>query len=385
MKFLHLSDLHLGRQLHRYSLEEEQAEMLARICQIAEAEKPDAVLIAGDIYDRSIPPVYATQLLDIFLARLSRISTVCMISGNHDSAERLSFLSGPLTESGLHISPVYRGQIKPVTLADAAGPVDVWMLPFIKAASVRPYFPNESISSTHDAVACAIRSMNIDPTRRNVLLAHQFVAGSQTSGSEETVSPDTADLSVGGTDMVDASIFRAFSYVALGHIHRAQNVGSPRIRYCGTPMAYDFSEAGMEKTVTIAELDDAGHITIRTVPIPAPRELVEVRGSFSDITDDANVRHADKGAYTHVTLTDDTPIPDVMNRLRQIYPLITHLDWDNARTRADSDFSSVPDASRHTPLTLFQEFFQKMNGTELTQEQCLYLQACIRDIWEDHA
>lgn len=385
MKFLHLSDLHLGRQLHRYSLEEEQAEMLARIQRIAEAEQPDAVLIAGDVYDRSIPPVYATQLLDGFLGKLSKITTVCLISGNHDSAERLSFLSGPLAESGVHISPVYRGAVKPVTLYDAHGPVDVWMLPFVKAATVRPYFPEETIDSTHDAVACAIRHMCIDTTRRNVLLAHQFVAGGKVSGSEETIEYATADVSVGGSDMLDASIFAPFDYVALGHIHRAQDVGSERIRYCGTPMAYDFTEAGMEKSVTVVELNETGAVTIRTVPIPAPRELIEIRGTFDEITGESAIRQADKGAFTHVILTDDAPIPDVMNRLRQVYPRITHLDWDNARTRAADDFSVTADASKHTPSSLFQEFFRHMNGAEMTDEQARYVDGLIRAIWEDNA
>lgn len=385
MKFLHLSDLHLGRQLHRYSLEEEQAEKLARIQRIAEAEQPDAVLIAGDVYDRSIPPIYATQLLDIFLGQLLKIAPVCLISGNHDSAERLSFLSGPLTESGLHISPVYRGQVQPVTLHDQHGPVDIWLLPFVKAATVRPYFPAETIETTHDAVACAIRHMDIDTTRRNVLLAHQFVAGGKTSGSEETIEYATADVSVGGSDMVDASIFAPFDYVALGHIHRAQNVGSERIRYCGTPMAYDFSEAGTEKSVTVAELKEKDCLNIRTIPLPAPRELIEIRGTFAELTSESSVHQADKGAFTHVILTDDAPIPDVMNRLRQVYPRITHLDWDNARTRAEDDFTTTADASKHTPASLFREFFQRMNGADMTEEQIRYVDGLIQSIWEDNA
>lgn len=385
MKFLHLSDLHLGRQLHRYSLEEEQAEMLARIQRIAENEQPGAVLIAGDVYDRSIPPVYATQLLDVFLGQLLKICPVFLISGNHDSAERLSFLSGPLRESGLHISPVYRGQTKPVTLYDAHGPVDIWMLPFIKAATVRPFFPEEAVDSTHAAVICAIRHMEIDTSCRNVLLAHQFVAGGKASGSEETIEYATSDVSVGGSDMVDASVFSPFDYVALGHIHRAQNVGSPRIRYCGTPMAYDFSEARMEKSVTVAELNEKGSLTIRSLPIPAPRELVEIRGRFDEITGETAIRLADKGAFTHVILTDDAAIPDVMNRLRQVYPRITHLDWDNARTRAEDDFSAAADTSRHTPASLFQEFFQRMNGADMTEEQRQYVDRLIREIWEVNA
>ena len=383
MKLMHLSDLHLGRQLHRYSLQEEQAELLLRIQQIAQAERPHAILIAGDVYDRSIPPVYATQLLDGFLAALCSISTVCLISGNHDSAERLAFLSGPLKQTGLHIAPVYRGEVHPVTLADAHGEVDVWLLPFVKPATVRPCFPDENIETTHDAVACAIRHMGIDPSKRNVLVAHQFVAGGHPSGSEEAWA--TADITVGGSDMVDASVFAPFDYVALGHIHRAQNVGSERIRYCGTPMAYDFSEANQEKSVTMIELDGRRKLNIRTIPIPAPRNLREVRGSFADVTSEETLRSADRDAYTHVTLTDDVPIPDVINRLRQAYPRITHLDWDNARTRHTGDLSAAADVQKYTPLSLFADFFQRMTGAEMTDAQADYMSALIRSIWEDKA
>lgn len=383
MKFLHLSDLHLGRMLHRYSLQEEQTELLERLRLLAAAEKPDAVLIAGDVYDRSIPPVYATQLLDGFLAGMVKLAPTFVISGNHDSAERLAFLAGPLAASGLHISPAYRGQVQPITLTDEDGPVDLWLLPFVKAATVRPYFPEESIDNTHDAVACAVRHMTIDPARRNVLLAHQFVAGGLISGSEESLA--TADVSVGESDMVSSSVFAPFDYVALGHIHRAQNVGSSRIRYCGTPMAYDFSEAGMDKSVTIAELAADRSLSIRTESIAAPRRLVEIRGTFEEITCAEAIRRADKDAYTHVILTDDAMIPDVMNRLRQVYPRITHLDWDNRRMQHTEDFSDAADVQKHTPQSLFEDFFQRMGGTEMSEAQREYVSRLIKDIWEEQA
>lgn len=382
MKFLHLSDLHIGRQLHRYSLQEEQTELLEHLLQLAAQEKPDAVLIAGDVYDKSIPPIYATQLLDRFLTSLVKVAEVFVISGNHDSAERLGFLSGPLALSGLHISPAYRGHVQPITLKDADGPVDIWLLPFVKAATVRPYFPDEEIENTHQAVSCAIRAMRIDPTRRNVLVCHQFVAGSTVSGSEESLA--TADISVGGSDMVGASIFTPFDYVALGHIHRAQNAGD-RIRYCGTPMAYDFSEARQEKSVTVIELDGDRTLHIRTAAIPTPRRLVEVRGSFAEVTGEAAAIAADRDAYTHVILTDDAIIPDVMNRLRQVYPRITHLDWDNARMRHTEELGSTPDEGFQTPDAVFSSFYQRMTGMDMTDLQKEYIAHLIREIWEEQA
>lgn len=387
VKFLHISDLHLGRQLHRFSLQEEQDEVLEHIRQIAVREQPDAVLIAGDVYDRSVPPVYATRSLDQFLSALLRSGTaVLMISGNHDSAERLSFLSGPLRESHLHIAPAYCGKVEPVTLRDADGPVDVWLLPFLRPAAVRPFFPTEEIVTTNDAVACALAHLPIDPARRNILVAHQFVAGASLVGSEDCCAlTGTAEANVGGTDLVEARLFSAFDYVALGHLHQAQNVGSERIRYCGTPMKYAFSELRSEKSVTLVELAGDRNLHLRTLALPEPRRMQELRGTFHEITSDAALADADRDAYTHVILTDDLPIPDVMNRLRQYYPNITHLDWDNTRTRHVDDFSAAADMERHTPLSLFSEFFERTNGAAMTAEQSRYLEELIRSIWEGDA
>jgi len=387
LKLLHLSDLHLGRQLHRFSLREEQDEILEHIRQIAAQERPDAVLIAGDVYDRGIPPVYASQALDRFLGELARLdTTVCMISGNHDSAERLGFLSGLLKQSRLHISPAFAGSIRPVTLCDEDGPVDIWLMPFLRPAAVRPFFPDETIENTHDAVACVIRHMPIDPTRRNVLVAHQFVSGAHLSGSEDCCQlADPAQVSVGGTDLVDVRVFDAFDYVALGHLHQAQNVGSSRVRYCGTPLKYSFSELNSEKSVTVIDLHGDRSLELRTIPLPEPRRMQELRGAFHEVTSDNALREHDRDAYTHIILTDDLPIPDVMNRLRQYYPNITHLDWDNTRTRQADDFSLAADVRQHTPMTLFSEFFERTNGNTMTEEQSEYISQLIRSIWEEEA
>lgn len=384
MKFLHISDLHLGRQLHRFSLQDEQNEILEHIRQAVAAEQPDVVLIAGDVYDRSIPPVYATQALDIFLAGLLATgTTVCMISGNHDSAERLGFLSGPLSASRLYISPAYRGQLQHLTLSDVDGPVDVWLMPYIRPAAVRPFFPEEEICSTNDAVSCVLAHLPLDRSRRNVLVAHQFVAGASLIGSEDACALGTTDISVGGSDLVDAHLFSAFDYVALGHLHHAQNVGSERIRYSGTPLKYSFSELRSAKSITVIDLAGDRSLTLRTIPLPEPRRMQELKGRFEDLTTHAALAATDRDAYTHVILTDEHPIPDVVARLRQCYPMLTHLDWDNTRTRHTEDFSGVTDARQHTPLALFSEFFERTNGAVLTQEQRRYMDEMIRSIWEE--
>lgn len=391
MKFLHISDLHLGRQLHRFPLQEEQIEILEHIRQAVAEEKPDAVLIAGDVYDRSIPPVYATQMLDDFLTALIETGTnICMISGNHDSAERVGFLSGPLSASGLHVSPAYRGEVEHVTLADNEGLVDVWLLPYLRPAAVRPFFPDESIENTNDAVACVLASIPLDRTRRNVLVAHQFVAGAALSGSEDACALlKPQDLTVGGSDLVEARLFSDFDYVALGHLHHAQNVTGSRgvIRYCGTPLKYSFSELNSNKSITVVNLAGDHSVTIRLRPLPEPRRLQEIRGLFSDVMSEESIASTDRDAYTHVILTDDHPIPDVITRLRQVYPNFTHLDWDNTRTRSEAgiEAASDTDARQHTPQELFSTFFEQVNGASMTREQADYMDQLIRSIWEGEA
>ncbi|MGI6110318.1 MAG: metallophosphoesterase family protein, partial [Eubacteriaceae bacterium] len=243
MKFVHLSDLHLGKRVNGFSMIEDQQYILEEILKIIAEEKPQAVLISGDIYDKSIPPAEAVQLFDDFLVSLSRDKLqVFVISGNHDSAERIAFGSRLMDQSGVHLSPVYDGYVEPVRLTDEYGPVDFFMLPFIRPVHVRHCFPDDEIKSYSDALACAVSHMPVDPAVRNVLLTHQFVTGAVTSDSE--------DISVGGTDNVDAAVFEAFDYTALGHIHAPQNAGGERIRYCGTPLKYSFSEASHQKSVT---------------------------------------------------------------------------------------------------------------------------------------
>ena len=272
MKLIHLSDLHIGKRVKEVSMIEEQEYILTQILRIIDGERPDTVLIAGDVYDKSVPSAEAVTLFDDFLCRLARRQLpVLIISGNHDSPERLSFGGRLMEGAGIHFSPVYHGEVKPITLTDAQGEVHFWLLPFVKPAHVKRYFPDEGIERYTDAVRVAIANMGVDNTARNVLLTHQFVTGASTCESEE--------LSVGGSDNVDASVFDDFDYVALGHIHGPQNIGSNRIRYCGTPLKYSFSEAGHYKSVTVAELGGKGELTLRTVPLTPRHDLREIQGT----------------------------------------------------------------------------------------------------------
>ena len=327
MKLIHLSDLHLGKRVNNFPMLEDLAYILDRILEIIDGEQPDAVRIAGDVYDKTVPSAEAVALLDDFLVKLAdRSLPVLLISGNHDSPERLAFANRLMEGRGVHIAPVYHGQVAPVTLEDAHGPVDFWLLPFLKPAHIRRFFPEEGVESFTDAMACAIRHMPLDPARRNVLVTHQFVTGAERCESEE--------LSVGGVDNVDASVFAPFDYVALGHLHGPQNVDGARVRYCGTPLKYSFSEVRHQKSVTVAELGDKGTLDVRTVPLIPKRDMVELRGGFAQVTSPEFYSQVDRDAYVRVILTDENDIYDAMGQLRPIYPNLMRLDYDNLRTRS---------------------------------------------------
>lgn len=377
MKLLHLSDLHLGKRVNEFPMLEDQAYILDRILEIADEEKPDAVVIAGDVYDKTVPSAEAVALLDDFLVKLaSRPRSVLLISGNHDSPERLSFANRLMEQRRVYISPVYRGEITPVTLTDGYGPVDFWPLPFLKPVQLRRFFPEETVETYTDAVACAIRHMPIDPGRRNVLVTHQFVTGAERCESEE--------VSVGGSDNVDVSVFDPFDYVALGHIHGPQNVGGERVRYCGTPLKYSFSEARHQKSVTVVELAEKGTLAVRTIPLVPKRDMVELRGGFNEVTSPAFYEQVDRDAYVRVILTDEDDVYDAVGRLRLIYPNLMRLDYDNLRTRSESPELEEADV-KQDPLELFADFYQQQNHRPISEEQRRYLTGLLEEIQEEQA
>lgn len=371
MKLIHLSDLHLGKRLNEFSLGEDQEYILNQILQIVEAEQPDAVVIAGDVYDKAIPSVEAVSLFDEFLVRLAALHIhIFVISGNHDSPERIAFGSRLLEETGIHLSPVYGGSVESVTLEDAFGPVDFYLLPFVKPIHVRRFFPEDPTDTYTQALSTAVGHMNLDEHRRNVLVTHQFVTGASRSDSEE--------ISVGGADNVDSAVFDAFDYVALGHIHSPQHCGSEKIRYCGTPLKYSFSEAKDTKSVTVAELKEKGNLVIRTVPLKPLRELVELRGTFGELTD----RHFYENTtwtrdYVRLTLTDEEDIPDAVGKLRLIYRNLMKLDYDNARTRSNAEIAGAPAQDSRSPLELFADFYELQNNRPMTAEQLVFLEELI--------
>ncbi len=375
MKFLHLSDLHIGKRVNEFSMLEDQEYILTKIINIIDDEKPDAVVIAGDVYDKSVPSAEAVQLFDDFLCRLAqRKLQVFVISGNHDSAERMAFGGRLMDLSGVHMSPVYNGKVEPISLEDEFGRVNFWMLPFLKPVNVRRFFEEAEIESYTDAVRAAVENINVNTDERNVIVTHQFVTGAEKCESEE--------ISVGGSDNVDASIFDAFDYVALGHIHGPQNIGSERIRYCGTPLKYSFSEANHKKSVTVVELGEKGSLEIRTVALEPKRDMREIKGTYDEIVLKENYDGTNRDDYMHITLTDEEDIPDAVGKLRVIYPNIMKLDYDNKRTRSSAKLGIIENIEHKSPLDLFAEFYEKQNNQPMNDMQTEFVKALIDDIVE---
>lgn len=376
MKFIHLSDLHLGKRVNEFSMIEDQAYILRKILGIIRDEEPDGVLIAGDIYDKSIPSVEAVGLFDDFLKCLAGQKVqVFIISGNHDSPERLAFGAELIKLSGIHISPAYSGRVEPISLKDNYGAVHIYMLPFIKPVHVRSVFPEETVESYTDAVRAAISHMDIQESERNILVTHQFVTGAQRSDSE--------DICVGGADNVDVSVFDGFDYVALGHIHGPQSAGRESARYCGTPLKYSFSEANHHKSVTILELKEKGNLVIRAVELSPLRDMRELKGTYEELTNRKNYEGTRVDDYLHITLTDEEDIVDAMGKLRVIYPNLMKLDYDNRRTRENRELTGGETEESRTPLELIMDFYEKQNNQPMNEKQRALVSELMEKVWEE--
>ena len=375
MKLIHLSDLHIGKRVNEVSMIEDQAYILGQILDIIDEEKADGVLIAGDVYDKSIPSSEAVTLFDDFLCRLgARHVPVLIISGNHDSQERLAFGNRLLELGGIHISPVYDGSVRSVTLTDEHGEAVFWLMPFLKPAHVKRFYPEAGIETYTDACRTVIEKMDLDESKRNVLLAHQFVTGAATCDSEE--------ISVGGSDNVDASIFEKFDYVALGHIHGPQNVGSNRIRYCGTPLKYSLSEAAHHKSVTVVKLGAKGELALELRPLNPRHDLRQIRGTFAELTAESFYKGTAVEDYIHVALTDEEDVPEAMGKLRLIYPNLMQLKYDNTRTRSNQLIDRAEDVQRKSPLELFGELYALQNNQPMSEQQLEFTRELIESVWE---
>lgn len=375
MKILHLSDLHFGKRLNNFSLLEDQYHINQQIFKLAEDTHIEAVIIAGDVFDKQIPSAGAIQLFDDFLNFWAELNLpVFIISGNHDSAERLSFGANIFSNSNIYISPVYNGQITPITLNDAYGKINFYLLPFIKPATVRPFFPDEKINSYTEAVQTVLKKLPLNKNERNILIAHQFVTGAVLSDSEEII--------IGGLDNIDAHIFNSFDYVALGHIHTPQTILRDTIRYCGTLLKYSFSEAHQQKSATIVNIKTKGQIDINTYPVKPLHDMRKIKGTYAELTSRQTYINTDTNDYILATLTDEEDIPDAVNRLRSIYPNIMQLNYDNTRTRTSRNIETIDTNTAKAPLELFNEFYKLQNNQPLNEIQSQIIQDLISAIWE---
>ena len=411
MKFLHISDLHIGKRINEFSMLEDQKYILDKILTIAEREQAEGVLLAGDIYDKTVPSAEAVQVFDRFLTGLAkRKIKVFAVSGNHDSPERIAFGAELMKGKGVYLSPVYDGRVAKVALEDTYGKLYVHLLPFVKPATVRHGLeaqqtlqqersngvesslqrersngaepslqrersngaePSKLPESYNEAVRAVVERMEVDADQRNILVAHQFVTGASRCESEETA--------VGGLDNVDADLFDAFDSVALGQIHSPQHVGRDTLRYCGTPLKYSFSEAEQEKSVTVVELREKGQVELRQIPLTPLRDMRRIRGTYMEVMDRNFYQGTNREDYVQITLTDEEDVPDGLQRLRKVYPNLMRLVYDNARTRQSREVGAAEELERKSELELFSDFYVLQNNQTMSAKQTELVRQLIQE------
>ena len=377
MKIFHLSDLHLGKTVHEFSMLEDQRHILLNV--ILEAvyqEHPDAVFISGDVFDRHIPPAEALNLFDDFLTYLVQQEIkVYIISGNHDSGERLSFGARMFEKSGVYFSSTYKADISPYILTDETLSVNIYLLPFIKPIHVRRHTDLE-IKTYSDALKIAIDKLGVDKTQINILLAHQFVTGALISDSEE--------MSIGGLDNVDAEVFEDFDYVALGHLHRPQYILKESIRYAGSPLKYSFSEIGQDKSITMLTITEKNNISVEMIPLIPKRNMCQLRGRYDELRSKSYYQNLNRDDYYGIVLTDEEDKGNVIANLRVIYPNLMHLSYDNTRTRTTSNVLGLnAETTKLSPMKLFNEFYTEQNGQPISEQQREYISTLIEQVFEE--
>lgn len=411
MKFLHISDLHIGKRVNEFSMIEDQKYILRQIKEIALEKQVDAVMIAGDIYDKPVPSAEAVQLFDQFLTELADCGKkVFAVSGNHDSAERIAFGAQLMSSREVYVSPVYDGTVKCVTCQDAYGELCIWLLPFIRPAAVRHAWRNmaeeagmenvirnmqtdsetmmedvggtkqdlaqeddvETVETYQDALQYVVTHMPVDASKRNILVAHQFVTGASRCESEE--------ISVGGLDQIEAGVFDVFDYVALGHIHSPQHIGRETLRYCGTPLKYSFSEAEQQKSVVVMEIKEKGDVLIEKVPLKPLRNLRKIRGTYMELMSKDFYEGTDTGDYLQITLTDEEDVPDGMAKLRTVYPNLMQLVYDNSRTRQSRQVEVTERVEQKSEMELFEEFYVIQNNQPMSEDQQNFVKNLLEEL-----
>lgn len=379
MRFIHLADLHIGKRVNEFSMMEDQKYILRCVLELVDEQKEkgkaiDGVLIAGDVYDKSVPAAEAVQLLDWFLTELvARNLPVYMVSGNHDSGERLSFGAHLLEKSGVYLRSVYDGCLEPIELEDSYGKLNLYMLPFVKPAHVRKALDDDTITTYQDAVCAVLEHASIKQEERNLLIAHQMVTGAQRCDSEE--------ISIGGLDNIDADVFDIFDYVALGHLHGPQKVGRDEVRYAGTLLKYSFSECVHKKSVTIVEFCEKGKVSLETIPLVPLRDMRQIEGRYEEVMSKEYYKDSNKEDYLKIVLTDEEEIPDVLGRLRTVYPNIMKLEYNNTRTRSSKSIEQAEITENKQPMDYLEEFYEVQNNQKMSADQQIIVSDLIEKIW----
>ncbi len=375
MRFLHLADLHIGKRLNEFSLIEDQKFIFDKILNIIDEKKIEAVLIAGDVYDKPVPSAEAVTVLNGFLNSLAKRNLkVFVISGNHDSQERIGFGAELISQSGVYMSKPFSGNVETHKIKDEYGEINIYMLPFIKPAMVKHAYEEADIDSYDSAMAYVMEQTKVDESERNLLIAHQFVRGADRCDSEE--------VSVGGIDEVSVENFKRFDYVALGHLHSPQHIKSEFVRYSGTPLKYSFSEAKHQKTALIVDMKEKGNIILEKVPLIPKHDMIEIKGKYQEIMSKDFYKDIDRMDYAHVTLTDEQDVLHAMELLRTVYPNIMKLDYDNTRTRSNNEIKGGENVEKKQPLDLFKEFYELQNNQPMSRQQADFMDKLIKDVWE---
>ena len=380
MKFLHLADLHLGKILQEQSLIEDQEYMLNQIIEIIEKENIDAVLISGDVYDRSVPPAEAVNLLDCFLKTLIKELKikVFMIAGNHDSKDRLAFGSKIFEDEGLYIESKYNGDLRKVELQDEYGKLNIYMLPFVKPIEVKQFFEDDLENNYNTAINKIISKEKINVKERNIILVHQFV----TAGMVEPVRTESEVLSLGGIENVDVSNFNDFDYVAIGHVHRPQKIGRDTARYAGTILKYSFSEINHNKTIPIIELKDKGDININLVQLNPLRDMREIKGPIEELIKQENYECGNTNDYIKAVITNEEPVYDAIGQIRRIYPNTLKLEIRNSKTISNVEEQNInlENVKKKTELELFADFYKAQNNADLDEKRTEIIKNIISEV-----
>lgn len=364
VKLLHTSDLHIGKRVNEFSMIEDQKYILIEMLKIVDEHKPEGFIIAGDIYDKSIPGVEAVSLFDWFLTELHvRKLAVFIVSGNHDSSERIDFGGRIMEDNNIHIAGTYNGQLQKVTIHDEFGPINVYLLPFIKPATIRRFYPDIDIETYQEAAKAIIDNNYINVSERNLLVAHQFI----TSAGKEPERSESELISLGGLDNIDSTVFDDFDYVALGHIHRPQRIGRDTIRYAGSPLKYSFSEARHNKSVTMIDMGEKKRVSFDKLPLIPLRDMREIKGPIEMLMDPVIYSQANTLDYIHATITNEEEIYDGIGSLRSVYPNVMRLDFENSRTALnDSARMAAADVEQKSSMELFEEFYESQNNSPMS-------------------